>query len=213
MTQQTIAALYVETDGCYFGLDGVEPYDERRDARTYDGPHPVVAHPPCKRWGRYWFGGPSIRVRYERPGMDGGLFADALAKVRRFGGVIEHPEGSHAWPHFGLTKPPKSGGWVRADWPLFDGWTCCVEQGHYGHKARKATWLYAIGCKLPSLIWGAAAGKIRLDEGFATSSDRASARAQGIKPMKRLSSVENLATPEPFRDILIKMARSAEVKI
>ena len=28
-----VAALYVETDGAYFGLDGVEPWDEaRRDA-------------------------------------------------------------------------------------------------------------------------------------------------------------------------------------
>ena len=44
-----IAALYVETDGCYFGLDGVDPWDAERDAREYAGPHPVVAHPPCKR--------------------------------------------------------------------------------------------------------------------------------------------------------------------
>lgn len=48
-----IAALYVETDGPYFGLDGVDPWDIRRDARLYTGPHPVVAHPPCARWGRY----------------------------------------------------------------------------------------------------------------------------------------------------------------
>ena len=206
-----IAALYVETGGCYFGLEGVDPWDEVRDARLYNGPHPVVAHPPCKRWGRYWFGGPSSKVRYERPGMDGGLFADALDKVRRFGGVLEHPEASHAWRHFGLTPPPKTGGWVRADWPRYDGWTCCVEQGHYGHRARKATWLYAVGCELPSLKWGKAEGKVRLDPGFHSSEERAAARALGYAPRNRLTGEERLATPTPFRDVLVSMARSVEV--
>ena len=40
----TVAALYVEPDGPYAGLDGVEVWDEARDARTYAGPQPVVAH-------------------------------------------------------------------------------------------------------------------------------------------------------------------------
>lgn len=52
-----VAALYVVKGGCYFGLPGVDPWDEERDARRYAGPYPVVAHPPCERWGRYWSGG------------------------------------------------------------------------------------------------------------------------------------------------------------
>lgn len=51
-----IAALYVQTGGCYFGLPGVDPWDEARDARKYAGPYPVVAHPPCQRWGKFWAG-------------------------------------------------------------------------------------------------------------------------------------------------------------
>jgi hypothetical protein len=62
--------------------------------------------------------------------------------VRAFGGVLEHPEASHAWRRFGLLPPPRNGGWVAAGDMI--GWTCCVEQGHYGHRARKATWLYAV---------------------------------------------------------------------
>lgn len=54
-----IAALFVATGGCYFGLPGIDPWDKARDARLYAGPWPVVAHPPCERWGRYWSGGPS----------------------------------------------------------------------------------------------------------------------------------------------------------
>ena len=55
---QVIAALYVQTGGAYFDLPNVDPWDEQRDAREYKGPHPVVAHPPCQRWGRFWFGCP-----------------------------------------------------------------------------------------------------------------------------------------------------------
>ena len=54
-----IAALFVETDGVYFNVPGVDPWDESRDARKYSGSHPVVAHPPCQRWGRYWHGAPN----------------------------------------------------------------------------------------------------------------------------------------------------------
>jgi hypothetical protein len=204
----TIAALYVHHGGVYYGLDGVEPWGiPERDAREYDGPWPVVAHPPCKRWGRYWFGGPSARVR-RILGDDDGCFAAAIDTVRKRGGILEHPEGSHAWSHFGLIKPPKKGGWVAAG--DFIGWTCCVEQGHYGHRARKATWLYVVGpSSLPSLIWGKANGKDRMDDGFHSKEQARAARsAPGYKPIKRLSAYERLATPIPFRDLLISIAKS-----
>jgi hypothetical protein len=199
-----IAALFVETGGPYFSLDGVDPWDEPRDARSYEGPHAVVAHPPCQRWGRYWHGGPSARVRRIK-GNDDGCFAAALASVRKWGGVLEHPEGSAAWAAFGISRPPKSGGWVIGDW---EGMTCCVEQGHYGHRARKATWLYAVRCELPSLIWGPCAGKERMDEGWHSTEARRAARAAGVAPSKRLSERERIHTPIAFRDILIDMARS-----
>ncbi len=102
-----IAALYVQENGCYTDLAGVDPWPESRDARLYAGPHPVVAHPPCERWGRYWSGGPSAKVR-RKLGDDGGCFVAALASVRTWGGVLEHPEASHAWRHHGLIPPPQS---------------------------------------------------------------------------------------------------------
>lgn len=33
-----IAALFVQRDGCYWDLPGIDPWDEERDARLYDGP-------------------------------------------------------------------------------------------------------------------------------------------------------------------------------
>ncbi|MGE0854243.1 MAG: hypothetical protein AB7O44_32335 [Hyphomicrobiaceae bacterium] len=208
-----IAALYVQQGGCYFGLEGVDPWDEARDARLYAGPWPVVAHPPCERWGRYWFGGPTVARRggpYLKLGDDAGCFAAALAAVRRFGGVLEHPEGSHAWRAFELITPPRSGGWVASDWQ--GGWTCCIEQGAYGHPARKATWLYANGVDpLPSLHWGRAPGEFRLIDVHArTKEERARLIKTGI--CQQMSKRKRAATPLPFRDLLIGMARSAHTE-
>lgn len=201
-----IAALFVHPGGVYFGLPDVDPWDERRDARTYDGPHPVVAHPPCARWGRYWGGAPWQPRGSFNLGDDYGCFAAALDAVRRYGGVLEHPEGSHAWRHFALNTPPRNGGWVVADWD--GGWTCCVEQGHFGHRARKATWLYANGVNLPSLPWGRAPGDfVRLNDGFHSKDERARAVKTGA--CQRLSKKQRAATPPAFRDLLLSIARGA----
>ena len=204
-----IAALYVQTDGCYFGLPEVDPWDIHRDARLYAGPHPVVAHPPCERWGRYWYGGPMLHKQGRRlkRGDDGGCFAAALNAVRTWGGVLEHPEASSAWKAHHLNEPPRCGGWAVADW--YGGWTCCVEQGHYGHRARKATWLYAVGVDLPSLRWGKSASKVRLDQGYHSKEERRRLQRLGDMRSPLLHRTECAATPHAFRDVLLSIARTA----
>jgi hypothetical protein len=202
---ETVAALFVETDGAYFGQPGVEPWDESRDARRYRGPHPVVAHPPCQRWGRYWHGAPNKPHQY-RLGEDDGCFAAALTAVRNYGGVIEHPAHSRAWSFFGLAIPPSRGGWVKADG--HGGWTCHVEQGHYGHISRKATWLYAVGTERPALKWGAAPQ--RLHPRAVELHGYEKARRIGMMAMvggKDKTRIRN-ATPPEFRDLLLSIARS-----
>jgi hypothetical protein len=205
-----IAALYVQTNGAYFNLDGIDPWDEVRDARKYEGPYPVVAHPPCQRWGKMWFGQPLTVKRTgirKIKGDDGGCFQHALRSVRAYGGVLEHPWGSHAWAHFGLNRPPRSGGWIAADHN--DGWTCCVEQGQYGHYARKPTMLYAVGTDIPELRWGHTEARY----------DPAVVERMGLKRAKRLGEVgargggtdstPRIHTPTEFRELLISLARSA----
>ena len=200
-----IAALYVQTDGAYYDLPGVDPWDAARDARLYAGPWPVVAHPPCERWGRYWSGGPSAKVRRVK-GDDDGCFAAALAAVRRWGGVLEHPEASAAWDAFGLNRPPRNGGWVVADFE--GGWTCCVEQGHYGHRARKATWLYVHGVEPPPLRWGSSGTRERLEDGYHSTEERRRAVRTGV--CQRLSKRQRSATPVGFRNLLLSIARTAQ---
>lgn len=204
-----IAALYVRQGGAYYGLPDVDPWDEARDARQYPGPHPVVAHPPCQRWGKLWAGSPSYIARTgirKIKGDDGGCFAAALASVRRWGGVLEHPYGSHAWSHFGLAKPPRKGGWVRAD--AHGGWTCCVEQGRYGHWMRKPTLLLAHKTDLPELRWGHSAPNY----------PQWAIERYGLARVKRMGEIafkgggvdssHRIHTPVEFRDLLLAMADS-----
>lgn len=218
-----IAALYVETGGCYFGLDGVDPWDVVRDARQYAGPHRVVAHPPCQRWGRFHHGSTRKPHQYKL-GDDGGCFAAALLTLSEHGGVIEHPCDSKAWRWFGLRAPKRHAGWQRTPGPLIwwrdgntirardrrlgDWWTCYVEQGHYGHMSRKPTWLLARGVALPVLDWSK--GEQRLHPTALARYGYEKARRIGMTAMvggKDKTRIRN-ATPVEFRDVLIAMAKT-----
>lgn len=196
-----IAALYVQTNGAYFNLPGVDPWDERRDARLYEGPHPVVAHPPCARWCRL-AGLVEARYPHLRKGEDGGCFKRALEDVRRFHGVLEHPAYSDAWPTFKLPKPDPKGGWSAPD--EHGGRSCHVEQRHYGHRARKATWLYAVSsAALPTLAWGKGPDPELYVSSCSKRGDGTFIRRRGVELMgKREAS----ATPEAFKKILLEIA-------
>jgi hypothetical protein len=194
---ELIAALYVETNGCYFNLPGVDPWDINRDARNYAGPFPVVAHPPCQRWGRFSEG--SMTKKTERTGDDDGCFQSALYALCFYGGVLEHPAHSKAWDAYHLLKPSKSGWtWI----PSRGLWTCEVEQGHYGHPARKKTWLLVRGPKPPELIWGPC--EQRLPAKRLAERGYESARRCGI--IANMCSKHRQRTPPQFRDLLLSIA-------
>lgn len=181
----TVAALFVETNGVYWNLPDVDAWDETRDARLYDGPWPVVAHPPCARWSIMGL----CRGYYD--GDDGGCFEAALRAVRVYGGVLEHPAHTLAWKRFGLQRPPTAGWGSRLD---DDGWVCEIDQHWYGHGARKPTWLYAVGVSLYDFTYGLAPRKTHNLANFGGGADRSASRSR---------------TPLVFRDLLLSMARTA----
>lgn len=197
-----IAALFVDAKGCYAELNDVELWPIDRDARNYSGPYPVVAHPPCERWCRL-AGLVEARWGHKR-GDDDGCFQSALESVRKFGGVLEHPAYTDAWEAYGLTPPMRGMPWQKT---IDGGWVVHVEQGMYGHIAKKATWLYAYGVDdLP-----------QIDNGFCNDNElglvswcanRVKSNINGHK-RKRVSKRAASATPPAFRDLLIAIARAA----
>lgn len=193
-----VAALFVATGGAYFDLPNVDPWPLERDARTYAGPWPVVAHPPCSRWCQLAY---INQKRYgQRVGNDGGCFASALASVRRWGGVLEHPARTYAWPAFGLPTPTPGAAWTRV---IGDpGWVCEVSQRAYGHPARKLTWLYYVGETAPVLL------DPRKPAAVAQVSFCAN---HGDSPLPRLSKRAAAATPPTFRDVLVELARGSRL--
>lgn len=194
-----IAALYVQTNGVYYGLPDVDPWDEQRDARLYAGPHPVVAHPPCSRWCRL---AGLVEKRWgHKKGEDGGCFEAALKAVRRWGGVLEHPAYSDAWQRFRLPVPSARGRWQQG---LCGGWVTELDQAHFGHRARKSTWLYAFGTELPKLPRTKARGTIWI-------SNCGNRNAGQVR--ERILKGPAAVTPIPFRDLLLSIARSAEARM
>ncbi len=220
MSETTVAALYVDPRGVYANQPGCEVWDEARDARLYAGPWPVVAHPPCARWSRL-AGFTEARFGYKR-GEDGGCFAAALASVREFGGVLEHPAHSAAWARFDLPKPIHYGGWTRS--LLDEGASCYVEQGRYGLPVKKATWLYAYGVELPELRWGftpdgegdpANQNEHGGIDGWRDQwqAPKAGAHPRALGGAWRVNRHNGMraSTPPEFRDVLLAMARGASV--
>jgi hypothetical protein len=83
---------------------------------------------------------------------------------------------------------------------VFGGWSCAVSQRAYGHRARKLTWLYASGIESPPDVdW--ARPRPLATVSFLTN--------HGGGDLPRLSKREASATPQPFRDLLLSIARAA----
>ncbi|MBT3041996.1 MAG: hypothetical protein KME67_03970 [Candidatus Thiodiazotropha sp. (ex Codakia orbicularis)] len=132
-----VAVLFARSDSNYKEISDCDVYDIERDATTYAGGMPVIAHPPCRAWGRL------RHFAKPRPGEKELAFF-AVEQVRRNGGVLEHPAYSTLWDAAGLPKPGESDEW---------GFTEHVNQFWWGHKALKPTWLYICGVdrsKLPA---------------------------------------------------------------
>lgn len=185
MTIAQVAALYTTPTSVYRGLVR-ECFDIYRDARTYAGWYPVIAHPPCRGWGRLRH---FAKVRPDELA----LAVHAVGEVRRCGGVLEHPAGSLLWsavPAFGRYQLPPVGGGFDA----FGGFSVSIYQGDYGHPAPKHTWLYIVGGVRPG----------ELCEAVRPGELCKPARTVASQPTAR-----RMETPEPFARLLVAIAGGA----
>jgi hypothetical protein len=194
-SQHIVAALYVERGGPYFGLSDVDPWDKERDARTYGGPLPVVAHPPCGPWG-------GLRHLYR--GDEHDCAASALAAVRRWGGVMEHPHRSKFWAHAGVVAPGEF-------LDNYGGFTIDVDQVSWGHVARKRTRLYFVGVDRAIVLASMRTGGVPTHWCSGSRNPRRNKGSGGIAPpgIKFCSAQQRRRTPPAFARWLIDHAATA----
>ena len=184
-----IAVLFVTPDSVYKTIQGVDTYDQARDARTWPGGSPLIAHPPCGTWG-------SFRRLIKANPDEHRLAIWTVGLIRRWGGILEHPAYSTLWAECNLPRPGQ---------PLdtWGGFTLQVDQFWWGHRARKRTWLYVCGCSqsdVPEIpqVFGRAPRLIMSKQGL---------RAGMPGYRKKIRKKECLATPEKFAYWLVELAR------
>jgi hypothetical protein len=191
LADRRIPVLFVRPDSIYFDLPAADPYDAARNALAWSGGSPVVAHPPCRLWGR-------LRHFSTAPDFERFMAIWAVAQVRRWGGVLEHPAASSLWPRCALPRP-------GAGRDECGGWTLPVDQIWWGHRARKPTWLYICGIAprdIPAMPYSMAEPRAVI------ARDRRGGRNIDLP---HVSHREREATPPDFASWLVDLASRCEV--
>lgn len=183
-----VAVLFARRDSTYKSLANCDVYDIDRDARTFPGGLPVVAHPPCRAWAR-------LRAFAKpRPG-EKELAVWAVDQVRRWGGVLEHPASSSLWAAMGLP--------LGRQVDEYGGFTLSVDQSWWGHKARKKTWLYIVGVSPEEIP------PIPISFDAITHTIASSSRSKHKLP--EVTKSEREATPPAFAEWLVELAKTSVV--
>jgi hypothetical protein len=181
-----VSVLFARADSIYKSMPGVDVWDAERDALNWPGGSPVVAHPPCRAWGKF--------AMFSKP-RDGEreLALWAVDQVRTWGGVLEHPAQSRLWVAKPLPEPGDRDAW--------GGWTLPVYQHWWGHRAQKATRLYLCGCEpkdLPPMPMRLGAAEYVIGD---------SGRASAGTKRREISKDEREHTPIEFARWLVAVAR------
>lgn len=124
-----VTVLFCRKDSIYKNL-GCDVWDIERDARKWEGGKPAIYHPPCRAWG--------LLANFAKPRPDEKQLAIwSIKQIQKFGGVLEHPNGSKLWQEMNLPKGQEV--------DSFGGFTISLNQSWFGHLAEKRTLLYIVG--------------------------------------------------------------------
>lgn len=127
---QPVAVLFASRVSIYHELAdelNLEVYDEPRDARTFTGGMPIVAHPPCRSWSAY-----TAHQSKPQPG-ERQLALWCVEQLRKYGGVLEQPAHSRLFEASNIPRP--------SDNAKDNEWSAQVWQSWWGFEIRKRTWL------------------------------------------------------------------------
>lgn len=128
--ENKVPVLFVHSRSNYKKIPFFDCYDEVRNAMTYTGSRPVIAHPPCRLWSR-------LRTFSNAPASEKILAVWATQVVRKFGGIVEHPYDSQLWKYIDC---PGVG-----EFDKFGGTSFVFDQFDFGYYTRKRTRIYIVG--------------------------------------------------------------------
>lgn len=152
MSNKTFAVLYARNNSIYKSFPSADVYDLTRDARTFPNDLPIIAHPPCRLFGRL--------KQFSKADISEKLLAyHAVDAIQKCGGVLEHPAWSSLWREKNLPLPG-----VKDE---LGGFTLPILQSWFGHKCAKATWLYIVGINpsdLPTISFKLGVPKERIGD-------------------------------------------------
>jgi hypothetical protein len=189
----TVAVLFARADSIYKTMPDCDVYDIERDARKWPGGCPVVAHPPCRAWGEL--------SHFAKPRPDEKDLARwGVARVREWGGVLEHPRKSKLWADQRMA--------TDSDPDEHGGWTLTISQHWWGHRAEKLTRLYIVGCNpqdIPNvpIVLGEATHKVT------NGGSHARKGQPGYRPA--CSKAEREHTPPELARWLVELASRCKV--
>lgn len=185
-----VSALFVRSDSIYKVL-GIDCWDIDRDARLFDKDNAIIAHPPCRAWGQL-----SHMAKPRHDEKELAIYSINL--IRKVGGVLEHPRASKLWKEMQLP--------IGRQTDEYGGYTLSVDQHWWGHRARKRSLLYIVGCsrsELPHMPF-----KLGGADFVITSGKRKG--ELGWKP--RVTDKEREQTPIEFAKWLIEVAEKCNRK-
>lgn len=186
-----VSVLFARADSIYKDL-GVDVWDIERDARKWQGGNPIIAHPPCRAWGQL------SHMAKPRPD-EKELAIWSINKIREFGGVLEHPRASKLWKHMNLP--------FGKEIDEFGGYTICINQSWFGHKAEKKTLLYI--CGVPQSELPIMPMNFNAIEYCVTSSIR---RSDPRSTKKRIGLKDREGTPLELALWLIEVAKKCNIQ-
>ena len=125
-----IPVLFVNEKTVYSQLD-CDCWDEKRNAVKISSRLAGVYHPPCRTWGR-------LRSFANFHPGEHWLAVWAIIRIRKYGGVLEHPAGSTLWKLMCLPLP-------GSGYDSFGGFSVKINQHDFGFECEKNTWLYICG--------------------------------------------------------------------
>lgn len=126
-TNKKVSVLCCSKTSYYKTLPGVDAFDINRNASTFKGNNPIVAHPPCRSW--------SAKMSHFAKPLPGerDLAHFCISKLKTNGGVLEHPAYSKL---FSVGSIPKPGEGRKGDLISIEVW-----QSWFGYVIPKKTWL------------------------------------------------------------------------